>query len=149
MDFIKQRANNLRPHLNKRIWTRLLLYFAISVILFIVTIFSAVRHDIFFGYVLAGLVIGSLLGIFLSRINKLSWDNNAEHIISQLDLYGGILLVVYILFEVFREKIVEQFVPEPVVSTVGFALLAGIIYGRFLGMRGKIFKILREQGISK
>jgi hypothetical protein len=77
----------------------------------------------------------------------ISWNHDAKKVVSRFDVYGVIILVLYIFFEIFREKIVGYFTHDIQVGTVGFALLAGIMFGRVLGTRGKIMKILKEQHV--
>lgn len=148
MDNIKQRVEKFKPHLHKRLWNRLIIYFIMSALLLGVTIFNTYKHNVPFLPVVLALFIGIVPGMFLSRMFKISWDADAEHAISRLDVYGAVLLIIYIyiIFEIFRDKIVGIFVPESIIGTVSFALLTGIIYGRFLGMRGTIIKILKDQG---
>jgi Kef-type K+ transport system membrane component KefB len=79
---------------------------------------------------------------------KISWDSTAEQVISKFDFFGIVILFLYIGFEIFRERIVEQFVHGPSVVAVSFAVLAGIMYGRVMGISGKINKIFKEEGVS-
>lgn len=76
-----------------------------------------------------------------------SWDKDAKKVVSRLDIFGGVVLGLYILFELFRERIVGYFTHDIQVSTAGFAVLAGIMIGRILGTRGKIIQILKEQKV--
>lgn len=76
-----------------------------------------------------------------------SWNDDAKKIVSRLDMFGGGILILYILFEILREQIVGYFTHDVQVGTVGFAVLAGIMFGRVLGTRGKIIEILKEQNL--
>jgi hypothetical protein len=80
-------------------------------------------------------------------MQKLSWDHITGKIISRMDTLGIFLLIIYIPFEIFREKIVGLFVHGPIVFVVSFALLSGIMYGRVLGIRGKIRSLFKEQNL--
>jgi hypothetical protein len=138
----------LGKFIHKRIITRLWLYFGISAVLLGVVIYNILKNHIGLGLPLVGLVAGVTMGIVFSRINKLSWDQGAAQVISRMDTFGIVLLVVYIVFEVFREHLVGYFVHGPSLFAVSFAVLAGVMYGRVLGMRGRIRQIFRDQNIN-
>lgn len=80
-------------------------------------------------------------------MQKLSWDHESGKIISRMDTLGVALLLIYIPFEIFREKIIGLFIHGPAVFTVSFALLSGLMYGRVLGIRGKIRSLFKEQNL--
>jgi hypothetical protein len=77
----------------------------------------------------------------------MSWNKNANRVVSQLDTLGIGILILYFLFEILRGTMVRFFTHDVQVATTGFALLAGIMYGRLLGTRGRIIQILEEQEI--
>jgi len=95
------------------------------------------------------LLTGIILGILTSRMYHISWDKNAKKVISRLDIYGVIILILYIVLEIFRDRIVGFVTNDFEVGTIGFALLAGIMFGRVLGTRGKIIKVLHEHRVFK
>ena len=142
----KSLQNHLH-HLDKRLRFRLRLYFFIAVILIGIFIFNIVRGALRIDLGIAGLMIGVVLGIFTSRMFHTSWDKNAEKVVSRLDTFGICILIGYIAFELLRNKIVGYFTHDIQVETVGFAVLAGIMFGRVLGTRGKIIQILKEQKV--
>lgn len=136
-------------HLDKRLQFRLRLYFLISLILLGVLIFNIARGALRFDYGLLGLAAGIVVGIVTSRMFHISWNKDTKKIVSRLDAFGIGVLILYIVFEVFREKIVGYFTHDFEVATVGFAVLAGSMFGRILGTRGKIIEILKEQRVFK
>jgi hypothetical protein len=95
------------------------------------------------------LLIGILIGMVTSRMYHISWDKNAKKVISRLDIYGIIILILYVFLEIFRERIVGFVTHDFEVGTIGFAILAGIMFGRVLGTRGKIIKVLNDQRVFK
>jgi hypothetical protein len=95
-----------------------------------------------------GLCVGIGLGFIVARMVKITWDEQIEQVIGTFDAVGIVILILYILFEINREKIVAHFVGDASILAVSFAVLAGIMYGRVLGIRGKIKKVFTEQDIS-
>jgi Kef-type K+ transport system membrane component KefB len=96
-----------------------------------------------------GFAIGIMIGIVSSRMFHISWNHDAEKVVSRFDRFGIIVLIFYILLKLSREKIINYFAQGFEVGTIGFAVLAGIMIGRSLGTRGKILQILKEQKIFK
>jgi hypothetical protein len=96
-----------------------------------------------------GLLAGTAVGIVLSRMRKVSWDEDTGMTVSAMDSIGVIFLVLYILFEVFRGSIVGLFLQGPLVASASLAMLAGSFYGRVLGNLGSVARILREQGVFR
>ena len=134
-------------HLDKGLRRRLYLYFGISIILILILLYNIARNALRVDLGVIGLSMGLGLGILTSRMYHTTWNKDTKKVISRLDTFGIIILVVYVVFELLRERIVGYFTHDFQVGTVGFALLAGIMFGRVLGTRGKIFKILKEQKI--
>jgi hypothetical protein len=90
---------------------------------------------------------GIVVGIVSARMFHISWNKDAKKIVSRLDEYGVIILVLYILFELKREWIVSNFVQGAIIGPTSFSLLTGIMIGRVLGTRGRIVQVLREQKV--
>lgn len=100
-----------------------------------------------FPLAILGILIGIFLGFITARMFHLSWDENAKKIVSRLDVFGGVILVFYLIFALLRGKIVEYFIHGPAVGGVSLSIVTGIMIGRVFGTRGKIMKIFKEQHI--
>src|SRR6478735_1895275 len=103
-------ARSLRSHakhIDKRLRFRLRLYFFISLVLIAVLVFNIGRGTLRIESGITALLIGIGLGIMTSRMFRISWDKDAQKVVSRLDMYGIIILIGYVLFEIFREKIVS------------------------------------------
>ena len=143
---------DLRPHvkhIDKKLRLRLRIYFFISAVLLIILIYNVIRGELRLDLGIIALLTGIILGILTSRMYHISWDKNAKKVISRLDIYGVIILILYIVLEIFRDRIVGFVTNDFEVGTIGFALLAGIMFGRVLGTRGKIIKVLHEHRVFK
>ncbi len=143
---------DLRPHvkhIDKKLRLRLRIYFFISAVLLIILISNVIRGELRLDLGIIALLIGILIGMVTSRMYHISWDKNAKKVISRLDIYGIIILILYVFLEIFRERIVGFVTHDFEVGTIGFAILAGIMFGRVLGTRGKIIKVLNDQRVFK
>ena len=143
-------TKSLKPHvhrLDKKLRFRLRLYFLLSLILILILIFNIVRGALRFDFGIISLFAGLAIGIVSARMFKISWNKDADQIVSRLDIFGGVILIFYIVLEVFRTKIVGYFTHGTEITAVSLALFAGIMFGRVLGMRGKIIEVLKEQHV--
>lgn len=140
---------NHTHHLDKRLRFRLRIYFLISIILIGIFFFIIFRGALRIDLGIIGIAVGIVIGIFTSRMFHTSWDKNAKKVVSRLDVYGVIILILYIAFEISRERIVGFITHDFETGTIGFAVLTGIMFGRIIGTRGRIIDVLREQKIFK
>lgn len=139
--------SEFKDKIHKRLRIRLMIYFVLAVVILGISIFHIIRDQASFIFCIIGFMAGLGIGILATRMFKISWDTNATQVISRFDAIGIVILILYILFEINREKIVEHFISGPSVIAVSFAVLSGLMCGRVLGIRGKISSIFREQGI--
>lgn len=137
----------VRSHIDKKLQRRLRLYFGISLLLLCAVLFEVFIGIVGFAFALLGILIGLGLGFISARMFHLSWDQDAKKIVSRLDLFGGVILVLYILFAVFRSRIIGHFIHGPAVGGVSISIVTGIMIGRFFGTRGRIRKILEDQQV--
>lgn len=138
---------NHQQHLDKRLRFRLYLYFIISLILLSILIYNIFIGALRLDYGLIGLAAGIGIGIITTRMFHISWSKDAKKVVSRLDTFGVGILILYVLFEFLRGTVIGFFTHGDQVATVGFAVLAGIMFGRVIGTRGKIIEILEEQKI--
>lgn len=123
------------------------------VLLFFLFVFLTIKHfihdDIPLKLPVFSFLIGIILGTILSRIQNVTWDNQGKQIIKKFDLFGGLLLFFLILFNIFKNDIVHEFIHIEHISAIVFALNAGIMLGRTYTIRHQIKKILLEKGINR
>ena len=136
--------DNIHEHVHEPLLLRLWIYVVLSILILALLVYHALTDHLNITYPSLALLVGTIFGVAITRIYKISWDHNAEKVIYHLDLYGIVLLVLYILFELFRTSIVSYFVHGPSVALTSLALLGGLMIGRVLGIRGKISSILKE-----
>jgi hypothetical protein len=143
----RKRLGKHQHHIDKRLRFRLRLYFLIAFVLVAIFLFNIFRGQLVASYGILGMVAGIIVGIFSSRMYHISWNKDSEKVVGKLDLYGIIVLILYVLFEIFRDNIVTYITHGFEVGTIGFAVLAGIMIGRVMGTRGKITQVLKEQKV--
>jgi hypothetical protein len=134
-------------HVDKKIKFRLRLYFIISIVMVLVIFYDIFKSIISIQLAMLGIIVGIIIGIISARMSNISWDKDANKIVSSLDRFGIIFSVIYVIFAIFRSKLIGFFVHGPVVGAVSFSVVAGVMIGRVIGTRGKIIKVLKEQRI--
>lgn len=128
-----------RKHLDRKIRFRLRLYALIFVVLLVVV---AVELALIGAWAilpaLACLAGGIVAGRIASRMFRLEWDAAAKNVVGKVDVVGGVILLAYIAFTVFRGRIVGMWVPASIAGTCSLAVLAGAMFGQVIGTVGGI-----------
>ncbi len=137
-------SDNIHEHVHEPLLLRLWIYVVLSILILAQVVYHALTDRINLSYPGLALLLGIGLGVMITRIHKIFWDHNEEKVIHHLDLYGIIIFVLYALFEFFRTSIVSYFIQGPSVALTSLALLAGLMIGRVLGIRGKISAVIKE-----
>jgi hypothetical protein len=145
----KPPKKDISHHIDKKLQFRLRIYFLIAAVMAGIALYNVIKGDISFFAAIGAYVVGAFIGIITSRMFHISWDKNARKVVSRLDIFGGVVLILYILFEIQRDKFVELFIHGPEVAATSFAILAGVMIGRVLGTRGRIRTVLKEQKVFR
>jgi hypothetical protein len=95
-----------------------------------------------------GLLVGVVVGAFVSRMYRLDWDQSASQVVSRIDKIGAAILVAYIVFAISRSWLVGSFVERSAVGPVGLGIVCGIMLGRVVGMSHGIRGVLHDAGID-
>lgn len=132
-------------HLDKKLRFRLRIYFVISISLIGVVLFEILTKRVSIMLASGGLVIGLIAGVVAARMFLLSWDKDAKRVISKLDIVGGVILALYIIFAIYRGRIIGHYVQRSFVTGTSLSVVTGIMIGRVFGTGQKIASILREQ----
>lgn len=134
-------------HLDKKLRFRLRIYFVISVGMILVVAYEILSGKVNLSLALLGVILGGIVGIIAARMYILSWHKDAKKVISRLDVVGGAILVAYIVFSIFRGKIIGHFVQGTQVTGISLSVVTGIMIGRVLGTGQNIISILKEQNL--
>ena len=138
-----------RKHIDRRLIVRLRLYCITCLVMFGIIVIDAHRHMIGIGLAIGGTLIGIVIGIAVSRIYHLSWDEHTTKIIAQIDWIGGAILLLYLAFMVCRDRIFAHWIQASTLAAFGLCISAGLMLGRVIGARHGIMKTLQALGILK
>jgi hypothetical protein len=137
----------LAHHLDKRLRFRLRIFIVVAIIMIGIALFDIITGKIEICISILAIAAGIIVGIISSRMYHISWNQDAQKVVSQFDIVGGIILAVYILFELKQKSLVGFFIQGPELEAASFAVLSGTMIGRVLGTRGKIMEVLKEQEV--
>lgn len=151
---MKNLLNNFKNHkeiagkyIERKLIVRLVIFAIVSVVLLGVVISDVISGKLNVFYGSGGLLLGLGIGFLAGRMFNIFWHPESEKVVSRLDAMGIIILALYILMEVKRKWIFGHWMDGPVLVAFSFAVLTGLIFGRFLSMILKIRKILLEKNV--
>ncbi len=147
MSMMKKR-DHFKKYVDKKLWQRMKIYFFISLAMIAVAIYEVIISAINPLFAVIIFVGSIIVGYFLARMFHISWNPEEQVVTSRIDLFWGIILGVYILFSIGRSYLIKSLVDHSLVTVVTFAMISGIMIGRFLGMRWKIKSIFKKQNIG-
>lgn len=132
----------MRARVDRPIRIRVRIYALIFVVLAVIVVVEAVGLGVRSVLpVLACLAGGLLVGGVASRMFRISWDAVSGRVIGRLDVVGGVVLVGYVLFSVFRTRLVGLWLEGDVAGVAGLAALAGVMAGQVLGTRRGVRRV--------
>ena len=124
---------------------RVRIYLVVFVMVSIAAIVDAVRGtSATWIFQVAGVLVGVLIGVAASRMQRFTWDEFENRAVGKFDAVGVVVLVLYVIFSVFRSRIVGVWVPAVEVSATSVAVLAGVMFGQVLGIRRGLLQLLRS-----
>ena len=138
----EQRAR-IREHVGKSIRVRVRVYALIFLVMAVLVILDVVRvgpRSVL--PVLACVVGGALVGVLASRMFAMSWDTVSSSVVGKLDVIGGVILVLYILFSIFRSRLLGLWIEAPVLGVASLAALAGVMAGQVVGTGRGVRRVL-------
>ena len=143
----RERAIHIKTHASKKLRLNLRILLIVYAVLLIVTLYSAFASHAMFWQVLVGFAIGIVAGVISSRMYKISWSEDEAKVIGKIDVYGLIILVLFIVFELNREHIAQLFSSGDSLGAIGLTLITGALFGRILGTARQIIRVLRRENI--
>ena len=137
-----------REHIDKRLLLQLRLFSIIFLVLLVVIALDVIRNDIGIPLVLGGLIIGLGLGLLVSRMRHVSWNEGAGKVVGRIDRIGAAILVIYLAFMLSRNWIFAHWVQGVTLTAFTLTITTGSMFGRLLGMGYLIRRTLEAWGIG-
>ncbi len=95
---------------------------------------------------MGGFILGYPIGLSVKRMHLLSWDAETNKAVMRMDRIGIAILVIYLLFVLFRRWIFSYWLQGHALTAFTFSVAAGAILGRLFSLRKRVRQILKEEG---
>jgi len=136
-----------RKFVDKKLIFRLRLFAIIFLLMTAIGIYDIVIGNLHVLVAIAALAGGIGIGLLVGRAMNVVWHEETNKAITKMDKFGIIILVSYIVFAVFRKKLLAHWLTGHQLSTFVIFLSAGIMLGRLITIRGRLYKVLQGQGL--
>lgn len=132
-------------HIDRGLLFRLSIFLVIALI-----IFGVVLRDVYEGLLtwqlaVVGIGIGAVIGYILGRILTVSWHETKQKAVLEMDVVGIIAIILYVALRVSENWLFGHWLSGAALSTLSLAVLAGVLLGRFLGLRISVMKLIEEK----
>lgn len=145
----QQRRDAVKRHVDGSILVKVRIYLAIFLVVLIAGVVEAARGTGWsWAYLGGGIAVGTVVGVFAARMQRFDWDSFEERVVAKFDVVGIVVLVVYILFAVFRDQVVGAWVPVAYASDASLGVVAGAMGGQVLGVQHGLLN-LRRRALSQ
>jgi hypothetical protein len=140
---MQKTIKDYRENVSKRLMIRQGVFFVIVLILMVISIVNVFKEKIGVILAISGFLLAGAIGLALSRMFRIFWNEEQEKVVSKLDMFGTILLIGYICAEVGRKFIFQYWLSGAELNAFGLVILTGLLLGRFLGTTIQIRNVLR------
>lgn len=137
---------DFKKHLDKKLARRMRILTIILCVMTGVLAYNMYISHISLLLVFLGVALGCAVGFFAGRMFLIKWSEEDSKIIGNIDLLGGIVLVLYVAVSIARSWIFAHWFKGVILTSFTFSFIEGAMIGRLLSMRFNIKKILSEQG---
>ena len=141
----RERRNRARTVIDTSIVWQMRIYLVLALIFLVLFVRHIVLGDISLWAAALSLIAGYAIGAVLVRGQHLSWDTDARQIAKSSTVIGTALLVVYILFAIFKDEVLHRMlgISNPaLLGAIGSGISAGVMIGRVLRTRRGIVAVL-------
>lgn len=133
----------LKEFMDTKLVNKLRLYTVIMVVMVAIVIYEVLISKFSPELAVVGFISGIVVGIFVARIYKLSWDESNNNVTGTVDVIGGIILVLYFTYIFTRTYYLGQWVSGIPLFAFILSMTAGTMFGRIINTRHDVLKILR------
>ncbi len=142
-----EKAKHIDTHASKGLRNNLRILGVVYTVLFVITMYNLIISQAIFWQVVLAILLGFTAGLVSSRMYKISWNKDESKVIGRIDIYGIVVLVLFIVFELNRTHIAELFASGDSIGSIGLLLVTSALFGRIVGTAKRILQVLREEKI--
>ncbi len=139
---VKKSKSTVAEYIDDRLIKRLRIYLGIMAIMLVVIISEIILGNFSIAWALGGILVGLGVGVLISRMYRLSWDEETNNVIGRIDWIGAIILIIYLIFVFSRTYYLSYWVQGTPLLALVFSITAGTMLGRVMSTEHGIKKIL-------
>lgn len=140
----KKNESSVKEYLDKRLITRLRIYTIVMVVMLVIIAFEVLKGIFSIPWAIGGILIGMGIGTIVSRMYRLSWDDETNNVIGRIDWIGAIILVCYLIFVFTRARYLGYWVQGAPLLALILSITSGTMLARVMSTRHGINKILES-----
>lgn len=142
-DTRRQERELRRAQLSPKLRRQLRIFSLIALILLALVLYRVVRGEVEMGPALVALALDVALGAVVSRVYRLGWNEETQLIVGEIDIVGGVILALYLLFALTKGRLIGLWVADAHEAAVlGLGLTGGVMVGRLVFTGGGIRALL-------
>jgi hypothetical protein len=150
LNLYKRTGTDFRDQVHPTLRRRIRIFLILGTVMLVLTFYDVVNGTLSWQIAGIGILVGAVIGLFSSRIFKLSWDHDGEQVVGKIDAIGWVILALYILFEIGRSTLFATvFQTSSSATAITFAFVSAALISRVLGLRGRIIDVLTQEHIFK
>jgi multisubunit Na+/H+ antiporter MnhE subunit len=111
-------------------------------LMLVVIAFEVLRGNFSIQWAFGGIIIGLVIGTIVSRMYKLSWDEETNTIISNVDIIGAVILVGYLIWELTKSQFLGYWIDGNTLFAVILGITAGSMLARVLTNKRNMEEIM-------
>lgn len=135
--------DSITKKVDRRLIVRLRIYIVVMLALLIVIVFEVIQGKLSIQWALGGILIGLGIGIIVSRVYNLSWDEESNNVIGTIDGIGSVILISYLIFVFTKTNVMSYWVEGNTLFAIILGITTGTMLGRVLTTKRGIEKILK------
>ena len=140
----QERRAVFRTHVDRRLRNQLRIFLVLFAIMLVLDVIRMIGGGVNPLWAIGAFIIGLGLGYALSRTRVLGWDASEQAVAASMTAAGAIILILYVVFILFKNKLVSELIHDPsIVGVVGLSLTAGAMFGNISFTLRGILRVLR------
>jgi|tagenome__1003787_1003787.scaffolds.fasta_scaffold19113393_1 uncharacterized membrane protein len=142
-----RKNKHARQFVERKLIIRLRIFFVILVLLLCIIVYEMSNNYLPSSQATLAFFSGILIGAVFTRRKKIFWEEETSRVIARMDRIGIVLLIIYIVYVIFRHEWLAHLFYGHQLTALSFTLTAGTMTGRVLSMRTQIRQVLKSQKI--
>ncbi len=140
-----KRRRYSKEFVHRKLVFKLRIFLVLFTIMLIISI-----YDISFSYItpakaLLAFFCGILLGYAVGSASNVIWHDEANKVMMKMDIISGVILILYILFAIFKRTIFQHWFSGNELSGFVISLSTGVMLGRFISVRKQVISVLKRK----